>query len=431
MKHQVQEVVLKNGVRGLFIDIPDATVMEFEFQFRAGHRHTKAPKLYQTAHIMEHMAFGANLEYPSERQFTADFSKNGAYHNAYTSDFTMGYLASCADFEWERILQMQQLAICHPLFKDEQLIAEKGNIKNELSSMLSRDFVLLWPRLEQALGGRTMTFEDQIKTIDNVSLDDVFEHHKRTHTTDNLRFIIAGRITGRRNQLKKMLESWDLSRGKRLAIPQDKYHDGEPVFVDRSDSKSLTYGLSVSVPRILSQEEKVVFQAINHTLTGTLYSRILGKARERGLTYNIHSSLTHGLYDTCWDFVGQVVPEMAQDLIDLIADELVLAEQKGFTDQELEAAQSFGLGAYQMSLQTVSDVARFYSGNYFLKDEIADFRQVPEMIKSVTKRQINRLLREFLHNGSWVFGVVGNTNRRTVRRLNQSLSSIFAKIEEV
>ncbi len=47
MKHTVEEVRLKNGARGLLIDVPNATVMSFQFQFRAGNRYvkSKAPML--------------------------------------------------------------------------------------------------------------------------------------------------------------------------------------------------------------------------------------------------------------------------------------------------------------------------------------------------------------------------------------------------
>ena len=38
MKHTTTEVRLKNGARGLLIDVPGATVMSFQFQFRAGNR---------------------------------------------------------------------------------------------------------------------------------------------------------------------------------------------------------------------------------------------------------------------------------------------------------------------------------------------------------------------------------------------------------
>ena len=66
MKHSVEEVRLKNGARGLLIDIPGATVMSFQFHFRAGNRFVADKEIYETAHIMEHLAFGANAKYKTE-----------------------------------------------------------------------------------------------------------------------------------------------------------------------------------------------------------------------------------------------------------------------------------------------------------------------------------------------------------------------------
>ena len=116
MKHSVEEVRLKNGAKGLLIDVPDASVMCFEFHFRAGNRFVRSKDIYETAHIMEHMAFGANAKFKDEHEFEAEFTKNGAYHNAFTSDLSMVYMAECADFEWQRILNLQELSICHPRF---------------------------------------------------------------------------------------------------------------------------------------------------------------------------------------------------------------------------------------------------------------------------------------------------------------------------
>ena len=96
MKHTVEEVRLKNGARGLLIDVPDATVMSFQVQFRAGNRYVLDKDIYETAHIMEHMAFGANEKFRSEHNYEQEFTKNGAYHNAYTSDYSMVYEAICA-----------------------------------------------------------------------------------------------------------------------------------------------------------------------------------------------------------------------------------------------------------------------------------------------------------------------------------------------
>ena len=49
----------KNGARGLLIDVADATVMSFQFQFRAGSRYVDNKDIYETAY-----ALGANtLQY--------------------------------------------------------------------------------------------------------------------------------------------------------------------------------------------------------------------------------------------------------------------------------------------------------------------------------------------------------------------------------
>ena len=78
MKHTVEEIRLKNGARGLLIDVPGATTMSMQFQFRAGNRYVKSKKIEQVAHIMEHMAFGANARFKSEHEFEFEFTKNGA-----------------------------------------------------------------------------------------------------------------------------------------------------------------------------------------------------------------------------------------------------------------------------------------------------------------------------------------------------------------
>ena len=44
MKHSVEEITLKNGARGLLIDVPSASVMNMRVQFRAGMRYAKKPE---------------------------------------------------------------------------------------------------------------------------------------------------------------------------------------------------------------------------------------------------------------------------------------------------------------------------------------------------------------------------------------------------
>ena len=58
LKHSVHEVSLKNGAKGIIVDVPGTTAVSYQFHFRAGNEYVADKKREQTAHIMEHLAFG-------------------------------------------------------------------------------------------------------------------------------------------------------------------------------------------------------------------------------------------------------------------------------------------------------------------------------------------------------------------------------------
>ena len=85
MGFKVEEIKTKGGAKGLIIHVPGANTMAFEFEFRAGDRYAISEQKVETAHIMEHLAFGANAKYKTMRKNNAVLQKNGASTNAYTS----------------------------------------------------------------------------------------------------------------------------------------------------------------------------------------------------------------------------------------------------------------------------------------------------------------------------------------------------------
>ena len=244
MKHSIEEVKLNNGARGILIDVPGAGVMNIRVIFRAGNKFVRKPEIYEVAHLMEHMAFGRNAEYKDEQAYEAEFTKNGAYHNAWTSDVFIVYEAECADFEWERILKLQELAVAQPRFNEEELASEKGNVRSELTGYQNDYSRLIWPKLQQELGEKVLTYAERLKTINNIELRDVRDHHRRTHTAQNMQFIIAGNLKGRKKQIIQMLEQWDLKPGERFDMPMTNYSATLPVLIRRKDASNVSFGFS-------------------------------------------------------------------------------------------------------------------------------------------------------------------------------------------
>lgn len=395
--------------------------MNMRIQFRAGLRYAKNPSLYEIAHVVEHLSFGANAKFSNEQAFENEFTKNGAYHNAWTSDHSVCYEAECADFEWDRILELQKISVGSPRFNNEELQSEKGNIRAELTGYMNDYGRLLWPKLQQATGEDVPDLPTRIRTLPNIELRHIREHHHRTHTAQNMRFIIAGKLRGRKRQIRQMLENWELDAGERFKIPRDELHSADATLIRRKDASNITFGFSWITPRHLEPSELYVVGCLNHILNGTTSSKIFGQARKRGLIYGMGSSVSSSFYDTSWDFDGEVNIENATELFDLIRKELCKVLEGKITDEEVEAAKLYALGRYQMGAQTVNQIADFYSGTYFLGGEISKYDYTPNMITAINKEKIVSLAREFIENQIHALVAVGSCEKAIITALDDQL----------
>ena len=418
MRHFVEEVRLKSGAKGLLVNVPGASVMSTRVAFRAGLRYAKKPAIYETAHVVEHLSFGANSKYKSEGDYEAEFTKNGAYHNAWTSDITVCYETECADFEWARILDLKRLAICEPRFNELELKSEKGNVKSELTGYMNDYNRLLWPRLQQQIGETVENLSERVRTIPNIKLKDVREHYRRTHTAKNMRFIIAGNLGFfRKQKILKMLNSWNLKEGERFDVPLDSLHPGSPVLIRRKDATNLTFGFSFLTPRRLETSEAYSIGALNHILTGTMNSKIFGEARKRGLIYSFESGLTYDELNTSWDFSGEVELEKAEELFSLVHDSLEKVLNGDLNESDIESAKSYMLGRTQISAQTVGNLADFYADEYFKADKIENYSLIPLYIDRITKEEIIDLAREFIGSEISSLVAVGSCEKSFITSL--------------
>ena len=422
MKHSVEEVKLKNGACGLLVDVPGASVMATRVQFRAGMMYAKSKSVYEIPHVVEHLAFGANAKFKDEQAFEAEFTKNGAYHNAWTSDISVCYETECADFEWERIMELQQVSICEPRFNEEELKSEKSNVRSELTGYMNDYYRLLWPRVQQAVGEDILDLPERIKTISNIELKDIREHYRRTHTAKNMQFIIAGKIKGRRKQIIRMLEGWNLKEGRKFDIPVANLHSSEAVAIRRKDASNITFGFSLVTPRHLEPDEVFAMNCLNHILNGTTNSRIFGAARKRGLVYGMGSSVASNATSSYWDFDGEVNVEYADELFELIQTELMKTLNGEILDMDFLAAKSYALGRFQMGAQTVGQIADYYAEGYFTNETIMRYDNMPNLIKSIDKFKMIELAREFADSGVKGFAAVSSVEKAVITGLESRLN---------
>jgi predicted Zn-dependent peptidase len=429
MKHIVTEVTLKNGAKGLLIHVPDASVMSFELNFRAGEYLVKGEK-WEAPHLMEHILLGANKRYPKARLFQAEIDKNGAYSNASTGVYDITYEAECADFEWDRILDLLLVAISQPLFLEEEFKAEFGNVREELEARSNNHFRHLSLALRQHYGFMAKTDQERLKLMENVKLDDVRTHYERTHTSTNLRFVIAGNLTPKRREtLEGMLEKMELPKGDgRIDLPDEMpKHRAKPVYIYNKSVKNLYFYVDSFMNRRLSEPETDALGLVNTMLTETLYSKILGTARERGLVYGMSSGYGQTKDSSNWWFGAQVSRQNAPALFEIMVNELRNVFNGEIADADIEAAKAYSLGRFQRSAQTVAGTAGGYSGRYFFDEIIDDYYQVPQRIKAITKDQIVDVSRDLFADNIWGIGVLSNCDEEFAQELRKQITPLWDK----
>jgi predicted Zn-dependent peptidase len=427
MKHTVIEITLKNGAKGLLVHVPDASVMSFELNFRAGEYLVDEQK-WEAPHLMEHILLGANERFPKARLFQAEIEKNGAYSNASTGVYDITYEAECADFEWERVLDLMLVAIAKPLFLQDEFDAEFGNVREELTARSNNHFRHLSLALRKEYGFMAKTDQERLKLMENVLLEDIRAHYKKTHTSRNLRFIIAGNITPRRHEtIVEILENIGLPLGTgHLALPNERpTTQAKPLYIHNKTVKNVYFYVDSFMNRRMDEHETDALSLVNTMLTETLYSKILGTARERGLVYGMSSGFGQTKQASNWWFGAQVSQKNAPALFEIMIKELENVFAGRIAMDDIEAAKAYSLGRFQRSAQTVGGTAAGYSSRYFFDEIIEDYYQLPKRIKAITKTSIVDVSRALFTDDIWGVGVLSNCDKKFVRDLHDQLSELW------
>jgi predicted Zn-dependent peptidase len=162
-------------------------------------------------------------------------------------------------------------------------------------------------------------------------------------------------------------------------------------------------------------------------LTATLYSRILGEARERGLVYSMGSGIDIMKSVTGWWFSAQVINKNAPALFEIICRELHRVRSGEISDEDLESAKQYWLGRHQRSAQTVAGTMAGYTGRYYFDEVVNDYEAIPERIRAVTIKEICKSANRMFDDKIGGLGVLGggSRSRELADQLNEQIRPLW------
>ncbi|HEX9594533.1 MAG TPA: insulinase family protein [Candidatus Saccharimonadales bacterium] len=427
MRHSLNSVDLSSGSKGFLIDVPGSTVVNMEFTFLSGFDFVE-PDKYEVPHSMEHMLFGANQKFKSAQTFSRELGLNGAYHNAYTSGLLNGYVAETAEFEWERVMELFWLGLTTPKFLPREYKTESETINEELHSLLDNRGLMLNVALMRAMGNdHLQDFRKRIEILPSITTADLQAHHQLTHNASNMRFIIAGNLRGQRERILKLIERYtnNLPNGERKTVPKAKLIQPlSPVAVKR-DVDKVYFDLKCGFYGELNEREQVALDILRHILTEAWDSRIFGKGRRKGLLYGIMSSGGSSQGISGFSIAGSVVKSKSKAMFEFVADELCKLKDRGISPAELKRAKQHLIGDFQIRHQTPQSLINWYS-RIFVEDDYHKFNERADLIKSITRRDIDSLVNSFFSESNWGVGVLAPNAQEAANRLYEQGERIWA-----
>jgi len=262
-----------------------------------------------------------------------------------------------------------------------------------------------------------LTFTDHIYSFDifgdkekikNLSRDDLILAHKISLNSDRASIAIVGDI-GEKEAIE-MLE--ELFRGipkssKALPLRAEAQFDlGVKVIKYPSPQSVVMFTL-----KGIERTDKDFFEAyiLNHILGGGGFSsRLMREIREkRGLTYSVNTSLAQ--YDHSELYLGmfQSSNDKVASALDILRSELSNMAIKGVTDEELQAAKKFLIGAYPLRFDGNVRIAKILASMQFigLKKDYIESRN--DKIEAIKSSDIARVAKRLFSSKNFTIVIVG------------------------
>lgn len=419
MEHTLEEVTLQNGAQGLIVDVPGVSTVNFWLGFYAGSL-LASESQEELAHVMEHTIYGADSIHENNLATELDYEQNGADNNAFTGTNIIGYEAECASFEGPRILRLLCTSVSTPQFKTDEVESEIGNVREELQDFVSDHARIGMSRLQQVLHDRRSD-EEGLVSLPNITRKALKEHHKSTHTTDNLRFIIAGDTKDKSDYLDQ-LETLPLPQKTDRTISGEPSHILDEPLVLQRDIPQIYYCLQFAV-NPLDQREHIAACLLKIFLTDRFGSWIFSEARQRGLAYGVHSYT-----ENCRDFselsiFSFVSPENAEGLFEIIARSVRWAHTETIDETELSAAKRVLRGQWVLRHKTPGRLADWYMEELIPGRQPVEFAAELEQLETISAREIQdvatKLFKDYIGFG---MSFVGDVTPEFARKLQDYFS---------
>jgi zinc protease len=311
--------------------------------------------------------------------------------------------------------------IINPAFSDHEIQRRKTSIKDSIIQQKEEPGIIASKAFAEAVFGNNpygRPVEGTEESLDRISQEDIESFHKKFYLPDNTIMTVVGDIS--KSELKSLLDryfmSWQSIGSKEISLPVPVV-EKQPRVV--KIQKNLAQA-NIILGHLGIQRDNPDYYAVsvmNYILGGGGFaSRLMDNIRDnKGLAYDVHSSFPANKYAGSFEVGLQTKNGSANTAIDEVLKEMDRIRTEPVGDEELSDAKSYLTGSFPLRIDSNRKIAGFLTAVEFYGlglDYVDNYRK---FIETVSKDDILRVAKKYLHTGNYVLIVVGDLEKAALK----------------
>ena len=303
-----------------------------------------------------------------------------------------------------------------PAFREKELMHEKEKTMALIQSEEDQPEVVAEKDFLKALfvsGPYRHPSTGTKESLSKITKEDVLKFYRSYYHPNNCILSVVGDIGSEevKNKLAPLFE-----KQSKVPLPDVPLKN---VFSDLSKGP-----VTVKIDRQISQANIVLgnqgisrgnpdiyaLRVMNYILGGGGFaSRLLEEIRnKRGLAYSVESFFDPGRYEGSFQVELQTKNASAREAISLAVGQMKLMQETLVSEKELEGAKKYLIGSFPLMLDTQAKLAGFILQEEYYGLGLDYPEKYPGLIRAVTREDVLRVARSYLHPDQYVLIIVGN-----------------------
>jgi len=327
---------------------------------------------------------------------------------------------------WPATLHLLASVLTQPGLRDADIMRKRGELIAGLNSQAEQPGYVAEITFKKLLFGDEPYGRPPQGTPESVATlvpQDVKQFYKQYYRLDRAVIAVVGDVSAQevREQIEKELTGISgaiaaQAEPAKIEVPPGAH----TTKIDRNVTQAnLTLGFA-GVAR--SNPDYYRLQLMNYILGGGGFSsRLVREVRSKaGLAYSVSSQFEPGKFQGSFQVVLQTKNASANEAIRMVLQQMRDIQNAAVTEAELDGAKKFLVGSFPLKIDRQSAIASFLLQIelYGLGLDYAD--KYPGLIQAVSKADVQRVAREYLHPDAYILVAVANQSEAAI-----NLASVY------